>query len=127
MRGLISRTDQPQRPSTSDESDDDDDDFFAHKKRHLSGQVQLEQYLASDSASVASLAAWPVPASVTSLAAWPVLAKVFVRLNTPLPASAACERLFSAAGRIFTSSRARIGAVSFENQLLLKLNGHFRQ
>ena len=115
MRGLISRTDQPQRPSTSDESDDDDDDFFAHKKRQSSGQVQLEQYLASDSASVASLAAWPV------------LAKVFVRLNTPLPASAACERLFSAAGRIFTPSRARIGAVSFENQLLLKLNEHFRQ
>ena len=61
------------------------------------------------------------------LACMPVLAKVFVRLNTPLPASAACERLFSAAGRIFTPSRARIGAISFENQLLLKLNGHFRQ
>ena len=60
VRGLISRTDQPQRPSTSDESDGDDDDFFAHKKRQSSGQVQLEQYLASDSASVASLAAWPV-------------------------------------------------------------------
>ena len=57
--------------------------------------------------------------------AWPLLKDLFVKTNTALPASAACERLFSAAGRIFMPLRARIGDKTFENQLLLKLNKSF--
>ncbi|CAK6981098.1 uncharacterized protein LOC127500556 isoform X5 [Scomber scombrus] len=48
-----------------------------------------------------------------------------LKLNTALPASAACERLFSAAGLIFSPRRGQIDSHNFENQLLLKLNKDF--
>ena len=56
------------------------------------------------------------------LATWPRLRKLFIELNKPLPESAACQRLFSAAGLIFKPLRACIGDANFEAQLLLKLN-----
>ena len=51
--------------------------------------------------------------------------KLLVELNTPLPASAACERLFSAAGLIFKRLWVCIGDANVEAQLLLKLNKDF--
>ena len=47
-----------------------------------------------------------------------------IKLNTPLPASAACERLFSAAGRVFVPRRGRISDKRFEQQLLAYSNKH---
>ena len=47
----------------------------------------------------------------------------FIRLNTPLPASAACERL-SAAGRVFVPRRGCISDKHFEQQLLAYSNKH---
>ena len=47
------------------------------------------------------------------------LKPTFIKLNTPLPASAAaCERLFGAAGRVFVPRRGRISDKRFEQQLL---------
>ena len=46
----------------------------------------------------------------------------FIKLKTPLPASAACERLFSAAGWIFVPRRGRISDKRFEQQLLAYSN-----
>ncbi|KAJ8273932.1 hypothetical protein GJAV_G00107110 [Gymnothorax javanicus] len=53
--------------------------------------------------------------------------KLSLKLNTALPTSAACERLFSCAGLLFTAKRSRIDSGNLENQLLLKLNKRFRK
>ena len=98
-------------PSSSDE--DTNDGFFVRQRRHSSGQMQLEEYLAGRSGDLSALSAYPL------------LCKLFVKLNTALPANAACERLFSRAGFIFTPKRARIRDANFEQQLLLKLNAQF--
>lgn len=50
--------------------------------------------------------------------------KLSLKLNTGLPASATCERLFSSAGLLFTAKRAQISVMKFENQLL-QLNKSF--
>ena len=94
---------------------DDDAFFFPRKKQSSSGLLQLEEYLSSQSTETSSITTWPL------------LKDLFMKTNTALPASAACERLFSAAGRIFTPLRARISDQNFENQFLLKLNKSFLQ
>ena len=53
--------------------------------------------------------------------------KLSLKLNTALPASAACERLFSFAGLLFTAKQSQIDSVNLENQLLLKLNKRFQK
>nr|XP_020477590.1 uncharacterized protein LOC109972796 isoform X1 [Monopterus albus] len=59
------------------------------------------------------------------LKSFPAVCKLSVKLNTPLPASAACERLFSCAALVFSPRRARLDSCNFENQLLLRLNSKF--
>ena len=89
----------------SDHSDEDDD-FFLLKGATISTTLtQLDEYLLSPSTETMTV--------------------LFFETNPPLPASAACERLFSVAGHIFIPMRARIGDTNFENQLLLKLNRGF--
>lgn len=60
--------------------------------------------------------------TVEVLKSFPVVCQLSLKLNTALPASAACERLFSVAGLIFRPRRACFGSKNFENQLLLRLN-----
>ena len=95
------------------DSDDDDKLFFARKKRRAAIPEQLDHYLAADCDILSTLKSWPQ------------LQSLFVKFNTPLPASAACERLFSVAGLIFRPLRASIGNSTFEHQLLLNLNKSF--
>jgi hypothetical protein len=84
-----------QSETVADGSDEADDDaFFTRKKQPSTGLLQLDEYLSSQSTETSSIIAWPL------------LKDLFIKTNTALPASAACERLFSAAGRIFTPSRA---------------------
>ncbi|KAL1268717.1 hypothetical protein QQF64_034080 [Cirrhinus molitorella] len=87
------------RPHSSDE-----EDFSSMKSRRSQGTGELDGYLAC----------------VISTHQKPSL-----KLNTGLPASAACERLFSSAGLLFTAKRARMNSANFENQLLLKFNSKF--
>ena len=56
------------------------------------------------------------------IAAWPQLKELFLRLNTPLPASAAVERLFSTAGLVMSYKRTRLSDRNFENLVFVKAN-----
>ena len=60
--------------------------------------------------------------SVTELKSHPILESVFLKFNTALPASAACERTFSVAGRVFAPCHSSMSDEHFEQQLLLRLN-----
>ncbi|XDV25427.1 hypothetical protein PO909_029347, partial [Leuciscus waleckii] len=100
--------------STLHATSSDDDDFFSSIKSNAQeSSKELEGYLAccADHTSM--------------LKTFPSICKLYIRLNTPLPASAACERLFSTAGLLFSPRRARMDSSNFENQLLLKLNKSF--
>jgi len=58
-----------------------------------------------------------------AIAAWQQLKTLFIRLNTSVPASAACECLFSCAGLIMNSHCARMSdKLLFEQLVLLKVN-----
>ncbi|XP_060777268.1 uncharacterized protein LOC132886535 [Neoarius graeffei] len=96
-------------------SSSDEDDFFSgiRGSKAQDGTKQLDAYL-SCSADNMDL-----------LKYFPAVCKMSVRLNTPLPASAACERLFSIAGFVFSQRKARLNDSNFENQLLLRLNKRF--
>lgn len=60
--------------------------------------------------------------TVVVLKSFPAVCQLSLKLNTALPASVACERLFSVAGLIFRPRKACIGSKNFENQILLRLN-----
>lgn len=95
-------------------SSDDYDDFFSSIKSNAQeSSKELEGYLACSADNTGLLKTFPS------------ICKLYIRLNTPLPSSAACERLFSTAGLLFSPRRARMDSSNFENQLLLKLNRSF--
>ena len=53
---------------------------------------------------------------------FPTVRRLFLKFNTPVPSSAAAERLFSVARDVLTIKRGRLSDENFENQLLLKCN-----
>jgi hypothetical protein len=55
-----------------------------------------------------------------SLVAYPIVKKLYLQLNTGLPASAAVERLFSLGGRVFTPLRSRLSNNHFEMMMFLR-------
>jgi hypothetical protein len=57
---------------------------------------------------------------LSSLFKYPNIFKLYVKLNTGLPASAAVERLFSLGGRVFTPLRANMTSEHFEMLVFLR-------
>ena len=64
----------------------DEMDFFQTRNRASSESSNLRSFLDS-----------PLD-NLCDYTRWPLLSKLFIELNTPLSASAACERLFSTGG-----------------------------
>jgi hypothetical protein len=91
----------------------EDGDFFVKKRDNSTALTQLDEYLLSPSIETMTVIAWPLNK------------RLFFETSTPPPASAACERLFSATRHIFSPMRACIGDTNFENQRLLNLNKGF--
>jgi KRAB domain-containing zinc finger protein len=92
--------------------DDDDENFFINRRRLLpiSTDGIVDQFLNNNSTDVASVAFNPL------------LKDLFIKLNTPLPASAAVERLFSCAGFTMSKKRSSMSDELFENLVFLKCN-----
>ena len=90
----------------------EEEDFFSSLKKTgpLETTQQLDAYLGCPGDTV------------DVLKSFPAVCQLSLKFNTALPASAACERLFSVAGLIFRPRRACIGSNNFENLLLLRLN-----
>ena len=51
--------------------------------------------------------------------------EIFIELNTPVPLSAACVRLFCCAGLIFRPHLCSMKDKKFENSVLVKANNGF--
>ncbi|XP_041700915.1 uncharacterized protein LOC121537326 [Coregonus clupeaformis] len=96
-------------------SSSDEEDFFSAMKTSQAQESskQLDGYLACSADHMELLKSFPA------------VCKLCLRLNTPLPASATSERLFSIAGLVFSPRRARLDSRNVENQLLLKMNHKF--
>lgn len=117
MKEHLPDYDEGLRPADNSSSTSDEEDFFSNI-RHTHTQEtakQLDAYLTC------------AAEGVTMLTAYSAVCNLSLKLNTALPASAACERLFSAAGQIFRPRRAAISSRNFDNQLLLKINKAFNK
>src|SRR4029434_175065 len=84
----------------------DEDDLFSsmsRKSRRSEGTCELEWYLACVSVNMGLRNAFQ---NIKNLS---------LNLNTGLPASAACERLFSCAGLLFNAKLAQMNSTHLEN------------
>ena len=95
---------------------DDFEDSFGRKPKQKTPDPmqQLNHFLG-----------YPVSQSADEILQWPQLKDIFLELNTPMPSSAASERLISAAAQIFLPRRSRINDLNFQNQLICKVNSSF--
>ena len=59
---------------------------------------------------------------ITCLGKYPTIKEFFLQYNTPLPSSAAVERLFSLAGNVYAPRRNRLSDSVFEKLVILKPN-----
>jgi len=88
-------------------------EFFAvlaarRQNERSSALDEVDKYLANPSVDVSSLTEYSN------------IYKLYVRMNTGLPASAAVERLFSLGCRVFTPLRSRLSGLHFEMVMFLR-------
>ncbi|XP_040906262.1 uncharacterized protein LOC121189858 [Toxotes jaculatrix] len=102
--------------TSTNSNQSDEDDFFASMESGKSQVGELERYLSCLST-----------AGMDLLHTFPHIKKLSLKVNTGFPASAACERLFSHAGLLFTAKRSQLHGRNLESQLLLKLNSHITE
>ncbi|KAK7885917.1 hypothetical protein WMY93_025538 [Mugilogobius chulae] len=88
----ILKADTDNDDDSTDSSHSDEDDFFASMRSGIPQAGERERYLSCPSSE-----------SMDLLHTFPHIKKLSLKINTGLPASAACERLFSHAGLLFTA------------------------
>ena len=59
---------------------------------------------------------------ITCLEKYPTIKEVFMQYDTPLPSSAAVERLFSLASKVYAPRRNRFSDSVFEKLVILNAN-----
>ena len=84
----------------------------------------MKNKVTSDESSLRSFLDNPVE-SLNDYLRWPLLRKLFIEMHVRLPASAACERLFSSDELLFRPHRPSMTDKNFENCLLVKYNKDF--
>ena len=97
--------------------EDPNDDFFgslfvSQKRRKTSVAKMVESYLRDP----------PNKDILAALSVCKNLKNVFIKLNTPLPSSAAVERLFSLGKDVLRPKRASLSDEHFEMMVFLKEN-----
>jgi hypothetical protein len=110
---VLSKIESASITSEDSANTDVEDDFLvfrSHRSMDVTADNLVSGYLSS---SISSL---------IELNSHPIIKSIFFELNTALPASAACERMFSLAGRVFAQNRTRMTDEHFEQQLLQRLN-----
>jgi len=109
---------EQQNLSECESSDSDNaSNFFDWSKNKSKLTLPLEQEISN------FLTKSPTK-NLGSLTETPTIRKVFVKFNTPLPSSAAVERVFSVGSAVLTKKRGRMTDENFENILMLKCNKH---
>ncbi|KAJ8406814.1 hypothetical protein AAFF_G00297300 [Aldrovandia affinis] len=113
LREEVRRLQTPSTSPTADEeedpvSEDDITSFFPKKKDDRLDEVEV--FLKSLDTSL-----------LTAFSSLPKMRRVFIKFNASVPASAACERLFSVGKDIFTAKRNRLSDKNFERLLISKV------
>lgn len=99
-------------PAETGRTKDDDEDFFSClKQKHSSdiqpSEVQVNTFLALEPSRTLTATSFP----------YNELKAIFISLNTPIPSSAAVERVFSVGKEILRPKRARLSDKNFETLL----------
>ncbi|KAJ8395013.1 hypothetical protein AAFF_G00039640 [Aldrovandia affinis] len=117
LREEVRRLQTPSTSPTADEeedpvSEDDITSFFPKKKDDRLDEMEV--FLKSLDTSL-----------LTAFSPLPKMRRVFIKFNTGVLASAACERLFSVGKDIFTAKRNRLSDKNFERLLMCRVNKRF--
>jgi hypothetical protein len=136
----VSDTEEVTVNVASDESDDGPEVSGRKRRRLQHGEeysslfssFQQKKVPRSQSASALSIQELEVEKFLNGKAVWNkvdhtslgCMLPLYLKTNTPLPSSAAVERLFSLAGRLFVPLRASLNDETFKQLIFLRANEH---
>lgn len=114
LKELLENNHLTQNDNENIQNHTDSDDFFTFDHvEHDEEYNELACYLSSSISDVVMLKQFPN------------IKDLFIKLNTPLPSSAPCERLFSVGGLVFNDKMGRMSDSLIEEKVLLKMNTEY--
>lgn len=112
---MFEQSNLPESEVSDSNMSDDANNFFNWSENKSKVDLSLEQEITR------YLSKSPTK-NLNILNEMPTVKKVFLKFNTPLPSSAAVERIFSIGGAVLSKKRGRMNDKNFENVLMLKCN-----